>query len=205
MPFLAEQVTVVNQELLKGALADARFQSGRFEALANEVIREDSAGKMVTFPCVMSKDYEAQEITVDDTYPIIIYHKLLAQKFDLNNLGGKNEFGDRNKWVVETCVLKMVVYGKFSALKVTREQLAAIITTNFPDNMDAAKNTLLNSLKLDNVTYAMQSTNFLAKSIWNEEYNGNDFRLAPEDIFFTIIYTIQSTWRKGCFQLCNCN
>jgi hypothetical protein len=202
MPFLNQQTLVVNQELLKSSLNDSRFKSGRFEGIANEVIRE---GK--TFPCIMSREnYEAQDITVDDTYPIIIYHKILAKRYDLNNIAGqKSEFGDRNKYVKETVLVKMVVYGKYSALKVSKEELEAIITTNFPDNMDAANNETLNSLGLDNVTYSMQSTNFLSKSVWSEEYAGNEFRLAPEDIFFAITYQIQSTWRKGCFQLCNCD
>ena len=201
MPFLNEQITIVNQELQKYALADSRFQSGRYEAIANEVTRE---GK--TFPCVMSKDYEAQDITVDDTYPIQIYHKVLAKRYDLNNIAGqKSEFGDRNKYVKETVLVKMVVYGKFSSLKVTKEQLEAIITTNFPDNMDADKNVLLKSLNLDNVTYSMQNTNFISRSVWGEEYAGHEFRLAPEDIFFSVTYQIQSTFRKGCFQLCNCD
>ena len=205
MPFLNQQIEAVNQELRKSALKDARFQSGRIVSIANEVTRQDEAGKQTTFPCVMNKDYEATDITVDDNYPIQIYHKILAKKYALNNIAGqKSEFGDRNKYVVENVLVKMVVYGKFSKLKVTKEELEAIITTNFPDNMDAANNSLLNGLNLDSVTYAMQSSNFLSKMVWNEEYTGNEFRLAPEDIFFSITYQIQSTWRKGCFQLCNC-
>ena len=86
-----------------------------------------------------------------------------------------------------------------------RVELEAIITSNFPDNMDNQNNALLNSLKIDNVTYAMQSTNFLSQSVWNEEYKNVDFSIDTEDLYFAITYQIQSTWRKGCFQLCNCD
>jgi len=205
MPFLDQQITVVNQELLKVALNDARFESGRFNSLAGEVIRD---GK--TFPCIMSQDagkggYEALDLAViDDTVPIQIYHKVLAKRYELNVQGQKSEYGDRNKYVKETVLVKMVVFGKFSALNVTNEQLEAIITTNFPDNISKGDNSLADSLNLDSLTYAMQSTNFLSKSVWQEEYTGYEFKLAPEDIFFSINYTINSTWRKGCFQLCNC-
>lgn len=202
MPYLNELTLVVNQELRKSALKETRFENGNYLGLANEVTRE---GK--TFPCIMNKDYEASDIAlVDDTYPIVIYHKILSKRYDLNNIAGqRSEFGSRNKYVKETATVKMVVYGKFSALKVTKEQLEAIVTSNFPDNMDAANNDLLTSLNLDNVTYSMQSANFISKNVWSEEYAGNDFRLAPEDIFFSITYQIQSTWRKGCFKLCDCD
>lgn len=200
MPFLNQLCIVVNQELLKSALKEQRFQGGRFEGLANE---STSEGK--TRPVIMNRDYEAQEISVDDTFPIQIYHKILAKRYELNNIAGqRSEFGDRNKYVKETVLAKMVIYGKYSKLKVTKEELEAIITTNFPDNMDAANNALLTALNLDNVTYAMQATNFISKSVWAEEFSGHEYRLAPEDIFFSITYQIQSTWRKGCFQLCNC-
>lgn len=203
MPYLNEQVTVLNQELQKVALADARFTSGRFEAIANEAVRD---GK--TFPIIIGQLNEStiNPPTPDDTYPIVIYHKVLNKSYDVNNIGGKrSEFGDRNKYVVETVNMKMVVYAKWLSVRMTKEQLEALITTNFPDNMDNADNALLASLKLDNVTFAMKGANFLSKNVWADEYQGTAFMLAPEDIFFSINYTIQSTFRKSCFKLCDCN
>lgn len=203
MPFLNELCLVVNQELRKGALSEQRFQSGRYEGVSNEVTR----GNQV-FPCIINNNRESNtiECSPDDTYPIVIYHKVLAKRYELNNIAGqRSEFGDRNKYVKETALVKMVVYGKWSALNLKKEELEAIITSNFPDNMDNQNNALLNSLKIDNVTYAMQSTNFLSQSVWNEEYKNVDFSIDTEDLYFAITYQIQSTWRKGCFQLCNCD
>lgn len=206
MPYLKQLITIVNQQLRATTLKEKRFDAGRYEVIAVDVTRKNADGVLETFPGVMNDSYEAEAVIVDDTYPIVIYHKILNKRYELNNIAGqRSEFGDRNKYVKETVTVKMVVYGKWSALKITKEELEAIISNGFPDNMDNQGNVLLKKLGLDNVTYNMQSSNFLSKQLWDEEYKGTEYRLAPEDIFFSTTYTIQSTWRKGCFQLCNCD
>jgi hypothetical protein len=198
MPFLKKQIEIVNNDLLTGALSDKRFLSGRFEAIAVDVSRQTETGTFETFPAVMSKDYEAQEIAPDDTYPITIYHKVLS-KTAVNVPAGN--YGDSNGKRAELVTVKMVVIGKYAALQMTAEELEALIVTGLPDQIASVK---LLPYKLDTMAVAYTSTNFNTAEVFAQEYRGIPLFLAPEDIMFSIQYTIGSTYRKGCFTICDC-
>lgn len=197
MPFLKQQVEIVNTLLRQTALAEKRFNAGRFEALAVDVVRREN-DKIDGFPAIMSENYEAQEITVNDTYPIIIYHKALNKQYKPNNF----QAGNRDRFVVETVNIKMVVYAKYASVTMRQEQLEALITTNFPDQIPA---TYFAPLSLDNMTVVLQGSNLNSAAVWNEEYKNTELALAPEDIYFSINYQLQSNFRKGCFKICDCN
>jgi hypothetical protein len=201
MPFLNQQIQIVNNGLLNLALKDARFQAGRFETIAVDVSRKDAdTGAIQTFPAVMDKNYEAQEITVDDTYPIIIYHKILSKSYVAEKVP-TGQFGDGNRYVNETTSVKMVVYGKYAALKLTREQLEALITSNFPDNISPVT---IQPLKLDNMAVTLKGSDLNSARVWQEEYKGIPLFLAPEDILFSVMYSIDTRFRKGCINICDC-
>ena len=203
MPFLNQQIQIINNALTGAALSDARFQAGRFEAIAVDVSRKDAnTGSIQTFPAVMDKNYEAQEITVDDTYPIIIYHKILSKAYAFDkNPTGPNQYGDSNRYVNETTSVKMVVYGKYAPLKLTREQLEALITSNFPDSIAPVT---IQPLKLDNMVVTLKGSDLNSARVWQEEYKGIPLYLAPEDILFSVMYSIDTRFRKGCINICDC-
>ena len=204
MPFLNQQIEIINSVLKSVSLADARFATGRFEAIAVDVSRKDAdTGAITTFPAVMDKNYEAQEITVDDAYPIIIYHKILSKAYVFDkNPTGPNQYGDGNRYVNETTQVKMVVYGKYATLKLTREQLEALITSNFPDNISPVS---IQPLKLDNMVVTLKGSDLNSARVWQEEYKGIPLYLAPEDILFSINYSIDTRFRKGCINICDCS
>jgi len=168
------------------------------KTLAVDVNRRESDDTMRGFPAVMSESYEAQEISVDNTYPIIIYHKVTQKRY-AEQRGG--QFGDRNKGVQEQAFVKMVVYGKYSAIQMRQEQLEALITSNFPDEI---QDSLTRPLKLNSLMAELQSSNLNSAAVWAEEYRNVPLALAPEDIYFSINYTLTSTWRKGCIKICDC-
>lgn len=198
MPFLKQQIEIVNAELRRLPLADERFSAGRYEAIAHDCSRTERDEKVSYFPAVMNENYEAQEVTVDDTWPIIIYHKIRSKAYGITPGAGT---GDRNTGVTEQVSVKMVVYAKWSKVKMTIEQLEALITTNFPDNINPA---IYRPLKLDSLSVVLRGTNFNSAQVWQEEYRGTELRLAPEDIYFSLNYDLISTYRKGCFKICDC-
>jgi hypothetical protein len=51
----------------------------------------------------------------------------------------------------------------------------------------------------------LQGSNLLSAQVFNEEYKGFPLFLAPEDIFFSIAYQVETRFRKGCFEICDCN
>lgn len=198
MPFIKEQVKIVNDELLAGPLKEKRFEAGRFELIANDVSRTESDNSISYFPGVINENGEASEVTTNDTYPIIIYTKILGTTYSLN---GNNSVGSKNNYMTQVTRCKMVVYGKWGALGIAKEALEGLIAANFPDNIPASKTS---SLKIDNMTVALRSSNMVSASVWNEEYRGTPFALDTEDLYFSLNYDIQSNYRKGCFKLCDC-
>ncbi len=200
MPFLKEQVQIINAELRASCLADKRFQSGRYEALVVDVTRKEEGVSNKTYPCVMSASYEAQPISVDDTYPIIIYHKVLSK--NAINVQQVKNYGDGESVRGELLEMKMVVYGKYSALNMTAEQLEALITMNFPSAISYQK---ISGMKLDLMFAKWISSNLNSAQVFGEEYKGFELFLSPEDILFSVRYSIESRYRKGCFTICDCD
>ncbi len=196
MPFLKEQIKIVNDALRAGSLSDARFSNGLFEEIAIDVSRMNEE-KVETFPAIMDNNYEAREISVNDTYPIIIYHKIIRKGYAI----APNNFGDGNKSMIEKTDVKMVVYGKYASLKITAEQLEAVIAMGFPDNVAKAK---LTALKLDSMSVNLIGSNMNSAVVFQEEYKGFDLFLSAEDIFFSMNYSIESKFRKGCFSINDC-
>lgn len=199
MPFLKQQIQLVNEALLAGALADVRFQNGRYEAIAVDVSRQTETGNIETFPAIMNNNYEPVEVVVNDTYPMVVYHKILNKRYQT---APANNFGDNNKAVVEVVECKMVVYGKYAALKLSTEELEALIASGFPDSIAKTK---LAPYKIDSMIVTLQSSNYNAAQLFNEEYRGFELFLSSEDIFFSVRYSIESRFRKGCFTICDCH
>lgn len=197
MPFLKQQVTIVNNWLKATGLKPEVFAKSRIEAIAVDCSRTETDGSISYFPAVMDDNNEAQAIVVDDTYGLIIYHKIIGNAYSLN----PQQFGDREKLQVQTTRIKMVVYAKYSIVKLKKEELEALIAVNFPDKIPAS---LSDPLKLDDLDVTLQNSNMVSAQVWQEEYRGTPLRLAPEDVYFSMIYDLTSTYRKGCFQLCNC-
>ena len=199
MPFLKQQIEIINNELREGSLSDMRFRSGRFETIAVDVSRVNASGGIETFPAIMNTNYEAQELVVNDTFPIVLYHKILNKTY--SSAPVTSNYGDGNRFVVEKAEVKMVVYAKYAAVKLSAEQLEALITAGFSDSIAKTK---LAPFKLDSMTVTLTGSNLNAAQVFQEEYKGFDLFLAPEDILFSIKYTIESRFRKGCFNICDC-
>ena len=196
MPYLKAQIQLINSSLKKTAFADARFQNGRYEAIVYDAVIQTGDNKRETIPVIMDDNYLPVDISIDDTYPIVVYHRVLTSSYTL--LTGA-QFGSGNPTVRQLNTVKMVVYGKYGALKLTREALEALIVTNFPDNINPPP------FQLSQMLVQFTGSNYNSRQLWNEEYQGVDFRLSAEDIFFSINYTMQSIFKKGCFKICDCD
>ena len=197
MPFLKKQVELVNKALLQGALADERFKAGRIETIAVDVVRTEGETRQI-FPAIMNKDYQPEMISVDDTYPIIIYHKIIGSAYSPY----KENTGQGMALQNQGTQVRMVVYGKYAALKMTRESLEALMITNFPDFFKQAD---FSGLGLSNLYATVQGSNLNSLAVWMEEYKGFPFPLGAEDIMFSITYMLNSVFKKGCFRICDCN
>ena len=96
----------------------------------------------------------------------------------------------------------MVVSGRANIIKLTSEQLEALIANAFPDIIPAAD---LTDLKLDYMTVTLIGSDMNNLNVFNTEYRNIDF-VPPEDLLlFSMRYQIETSWKKGCFKLCDCD
>lgn len=186
--FLKEQTELINNHLKAGALKGNRFQAGRFIPLARLATRGE-----IAMPIELNVNNEAAWVGIDDTYPIIIYHRKLNSVYSINP---DEQRGRKNNVVRENTDMLMVVFAKFANVKMTAEQLEAQIVAGFPDVIATPPNGLNNMV----VTAAQSSSD--SEAIFNNEYKNTPYKLAPEDIMLSVRYSIQTQFNKGCFDFC---
>lgn len=198
MPFLKEQIGIINSALLNSSLNEERFQGARIERLAWLANVKESE-RIFTMPVVIDKFAEMKYVGIDDTYPLTIYHRLLNNTYQKS--GAKQGYGDNISRTVQTTDMLMVVSGTGNILKLTSEQLEAVLAVSFPDNIAA---TQIAALKLDYMTVTLLGSDMNNLNVFNTEYRNIDF-VPPEDLLlFSMRYQIETSFRKGCFKLCDC-
>jgi len=195
MLFLENKITLINQYLKQDALYDSRFQPGYFiNAIAQTAAMQSIEGndKLQYLPVVYNK--QAQEynyIGLDDTYPIIIYHKHLQTTYvDL-------ELNERK----ETNKMQMVVFGRLDALNLNAETLGALLVTGFPATIK--KNDYSNlPIVINSVTLTDAQPD--AQAVFAKEYRNTAYQLGPQHALLQFGYTIESTYNRKCFDICGC-
>ena len=188
MPFLKEIINKVNNSLKANAINDKRFATARIEGITRSIERHNGAIVEV-FPVALTDNFEFKDVSIDDTYPLIIYHKILNNSYQQKD-------SDRN-YICKTDV-KMVVYGKIGKLNITSEQLEAVISMNFPTILDK------NGTGVDSIFIRLSSSEMDSQKVFNEEYRNIMYRLCENDILISFRYSIETNFKKGCFNICEC-
>lgn len=199
MPFLNEQIGIINTALKNSSLNEARFQGARIERLAwlANIQRDEN---IITMPVVIDKFAEMKYVGIDDAYPLTIYHRMLSNSYQKG--AAKQSYGDTDTVKVQKTDMLMVVSGRANLVKLTAEQLEALLAVSFPDLIPA---TQLNDLKLDYMTVTLTGSDMNNLNVYNTEYRGSEV-VPPEDLLlFSMRYQIETSWKKGCFKLCDCD
>lgn len=189
------QLTFINRHLLQGPLQGFRFQTGRYETLAVEINRNGNNGPEV-FPAIAVNEVDYQAIVPNDLYPVQLYHKINSVSYSAD----RSSVGDGNKNMLERLDMKMVVLANLPAIQLTTEQLEARLAEGFPDAFPA--NTL-SDLGLQSMLVTLLGSNLNGDSVFREEYKGLTPFLSPPYTLFSMHYTIESKYRKGCFNNCD--
>lgn len=198
MPFLKQQIEIINSKLLASVFADKRFGGmslNGLASLANYKAGEDTR----TAPVIMDKDNEPQFVGLDDTYPATVYHRALGISY--NTITNASQFGRNVDKMAQTADMLLVVYGRFAPLRLTSEQFEALITAGFPDLVEQG---LLAPFKLDSMIVTLVGSNLLGAQVYAGEYGGLPVYISAEDILFSVRYRIETTFRKNCFSICDC-
>ena len=196
-------IQIINQQILTNTLCGSSFATGSYNGIAYDATDVDTGATRV-YPVVLpvvngvtdlSGNYSM--VNPDDTYPIQIYHKILNKTYQIK----PSSVGNRSNVISEKTDVKMVVAGWTNLLGLTQEDLEALIASNFPDQIDAS---LYTPLKLQNLVVTLQSSVLDKAQVYAAEYKGISYQVKPEQILFAIRYQIESTYKKGCFIINDC-
>lgn len=202
MLYIKEMVEIVNSILRATSLREKKYQSGRYESLAVEVTRKTTGESgntvMETFPAVVnSTTGEQTAVSPDDTYPITIYSKISGCSF----VKQEKQYGNGDKNIIQRADMKMVVFGKRSALQMSAEELAAQIYAGFPDSVSS---NYYAGVNIDSMHVFVTQMNMVQSAVFSEEFRGRELFISADDIYFSIRYTIESRHRKNCFATLEC-
>ena len=191
MPYISPITEIINTNIKQQSLYDKRFQKGLFEKVATLVTRNEGESP-VTYPAVINDlDGDATDISFDDTFPFIIYHRI--ESINHNKLEPN---GDNNV-VQETANMVAVVYGDRNILLLPQEELISGVQFGFPQGLSAAQKSEWNLISCDITTGAVELN---SKSVFEKEVNGVEYNLKPNSILFSIAYTISTEY--NCLEIC---
>ena len=196
MPYLEAITNLINEDLKQNTLCDERFANGLFGLIAVDGVENDGAATK-SFPVIYNLAGQGIKANPDDTYAIQIYHKIYSRTYSVK----PSSVGNRNNKVVETTEAKLVVMGWTNRLQLSQEDLSSLLASNFPDQIKPA---LYQPLKLDNLSILLRSCNLDKRQVFGEEYKGLAYAVKPEQILFEMRYQIESTYKKGCFIITDC-
>lgn len=194
--YQASVIDIINTQIRTNTLCDSRFAGASILGIAYD--GTELQGTVVrSFPVVFDLHGEGVKVNPDDTYPLQIYHRILNKSYQVKPAS----VGDRANVISERTDAKMVVAGWTNRLSMTQEDLEALLASNFPDQIAPA---LYTPLRLLNLVVTLQSTVLDRAQVYREEYRGLPYQVRPEQILLSIRYQIESTYRKGCFIITDC-
>jgi len=197
MPFLDKQVEILNTKLVGALFSHQRFSGGVIHGLAEKVVESRDEAADVQYPAVYNNQDEPEKVLLDDTYPLIVYHRALSVDTERFLI----EFGDDPKEVLQTANMVMIVTGKRGVLKMSGSKFLGLLILALPTNIEKAA---LAGSFLDTLTVDFGGSELEPLTVFGEEYTGVDFRIPPESFLFKINYSMVSQYRKDCVEICDC-
>lgn len=144
----------------------------------------------VLLPCTVDKSGEGVYIGMDNTIPVIIYHKINSISSVIKPKGTGDALGD----IVNTYSNTMIVYMSRKKTGLLPDQLILKIQASLPD--------FLQFKPYNNIVIRFLNVILNSNQVWASEYGGSKYRLTPESNLFAINYQIETTFAKKCFENC---
>lgn len=152
-------------------------------------ISETTSRLDVSFP-VFFATKQGEWAGFDDKKEVIIYHKLNSVQTTQSQTGYGDSFGQ----VINRYSMNLVVY--FKSNKVKSDEMFAFIQAILPESpiLENSNFTYIRTSVLSAILNTLQ--------VFSGEYKGIKFTLKSEQSLINISYTIESRFKKGCFNCC---
>lgn len=198
MPNLRGITTLINNTLQATCFSTQKFQGGSYSDLAYMVIEEPTQENQLEIrrPAVVANSGESIPVNVDDTYPVVVYHRNTNLFYEDEQT---ESFGDAGQDIRETADMVLICIGDRDFLQVVQEDVVSAIWANIPRNLTASQ---LSALQLDKVIIEPGEVNVQPMEVWQQEISNVAYGLDPQHFMLSIKYRIISIYNKNCFQFC---
>jgi hypothetical protein len=196
MPYLKEVVDQINLDLKEGIL----FYSPFIPLLngISELIPLEEGGDTSSFPAMYNDDGVGEWAGANDRYNLVAYHRCLGRTFGVD--ADVPNFGDSFDNHTETNQMLLCVWAERETLRLTKEEIQDKIVQGLPTNLSAQFQYDYDGI--NGVWVAATEINTNARSVWNEEFSGYDYKLSTSQVLFTVAYTVEIKYRKSCISDC---
>lgn len=197
MPSIEIAINLFNAYWKSALWGNVRFANGLIAGLAHKCIGSEQSNADKVFP-VIYQNGEPFNIGLDDTYPIIVYHRQASPaRYERTT----SQFGDGDNTVRRVISMRMVVFGKRSVLDLTPENLETMIILASPTNAEPSD---LVGTSIDNLSLEITGSDMDAQTVFGEEYSGIEYPISPDEFLFKIEYNLGMEFRKDCIDPCDC-
>lgn len=193
MPFLDSITQIINNQLKASTLSDSRFQRGAFIQIVNLIPREEGEGTINIPTRIEDIDGNEREMSFDDTYPFMIYHRVES----ITHADG--DFRGDRILKRETANMLAVVFGDRNVLMLPQEQLITGVIAGFPTEISLAQKQAWNLSTAEIETGAVNDN---PRTVYAAEVGG-PYPLKPNNILFSVNYTIMTEYDPSCIDICN--
>ncbi len=203
MPYLNRITEQLGLQLKATAFSDKRFASAEYYGIAYPVLVDNRDGQNKMAPCVPQPSTgEYLQMMLNDNAAFVAYHKIINKVFQvLPDKANYGRFSGRN--LTAQATMQMLLLYNRDIIKILPDELEAMLVTNWPDGSETRFTTISN--QLTHVAIRPISSNFNYAALWDSEFRGYDFNVTPDRGILSVTYTIESAFRTGCFNLCDCN
>lgn len=195
MPYLAEIVDLLNQEL-----TDRMTDGARFILQLNGIteLQPRNEEDQTTIPVLVNTRDWSTFSGIDDRFSVQVYHRII----DIKQVESPLSYGDGATNGREEATVRMVCFCDKQRTGLNQYDLAFTIRSSINKQYNTSALTALNGLL--GVTVEATSDNLDGVSIWQDEYGlqPQDYPVRMHQCLFSIDYTITSDYNKSCITSC---
>ena len=197
MPYLSSVIDHINTTLKNGKLNRHSFQGGNYRGLAKQVSK--LKGEFLV-PVIYDLSGNEFDVTIDDTFPIHLYHRITSPITYTQDIKGKS-FGDGGETVVENINLSCIVFSDPKRISMTAEDLSFLIVTGLPSQFTANE---IGGSKIGSVLVTPLNAETSPLKVLAQEHGQGFKEFDPEKILISINYKIEMTVDKSCMTCATC-
>lgn len=197
MPYIAEIVDLINNDLATGKFIDGTRFVRQFNGLVDLQPVNEVEGQRTIPVVVGTKDF-AEHTVLNDNFSIQIYHRLISieqQESPLN-------YGDGQTNGREVATMRLICFADKRQTKLDQYTLAFLLRSSLNRQYVGAALTAYSGLL--GVTIEAKEDNYNGVEVWQNEYglSPESYPVRMHQCLISVQYTITSDYNNSCITSC---